>query len=89
MGYYINPKNESKETWLHSNGRLVTLVEVKDHQAKDNDELVVCLVDNGPFTAAGIAYDDEERNAFLYPDPRPKNWYMVKRELLREWCSII
>lgn len=43
----------------------------------------VCLVDNGPFTAAGVAYDARELNAFDQPnDFRPKFWFKVPREKL-------
>jgi hypothetical protein len=83
MGYYINPTNMSKEQWLRENGVEVPKPIAKHHPA--GDELVVCLVDNGAFTAAGIAYDDGERDAFMYPDSRPMRWYLVKRELLKEW----
>lgn len=83
MGYYINPKNMSKEEWLKQNGTMVEPNHAKAHTA--GDKLVVCLVDNGMFTAAGIAYDDRERDAFFYPDGRPKMWYLVDKALLAEY----
>jgi hypothetical protein len=80
MGYYINPKSITKERWLTEHGRLITLAEAKAHTVGDN--VVVCLVDNGVFTAAAICYSDRERNVFAEPDGRPKRWYLVSRELL-------
>lgn len=84
MGYYIDPKDGTKESWLHENGKLIKNSEVKEHNA--GDQVLVCLVDNGFFTAAGIAYDNRERDAFLIPDPRPKQWYLVDRDLLKQFC---
>jgi hypothetical protein len=82
MGYYINPRDCTKEEWLAKYGTRYTS-SVKAHTTKDgNADVLVCLVDNGPFTAAGIAYSDDERDAFAAPDGRPKLWYLVNRELL-------
>jgi hypothetical protein len=77
MGYYINPKNGTKEQWLAEHGTPITPAVAKAHVT--GDKVVVCLVDNGAFTAAGIGYDDTERNAFAQPDSRPKLWYLVER----------
>jgi hypothetical protein len=62
MGYYINPKGCTKEEWLFQYGQPVPASVAKTHPA--GEKVVVCLIDNGPFTAADIAYDDRERDAF-------------------------
>jgi hypothetical protein len=80
MGYYINPKSSTKEQWLAQHGQPITLGDAKVHPA--GDLVVVCLVDNGPFTAAGICYCDAERDMFVILDGRPKLWFLVSRELL-------
>jgi hypothetical protein len=80
MGYYINPTNGTKEAWLNQYGMLITMADAKLYKA--GAKVVVCLVDNGMFTAAGIAYDDRERDAFAIPDGRRKKWYLVRRTLL-------
>ena len=85
MGYYINPSNMPKEQWLEENGQNVSPKFAREH--KIDGRYLVCLVDNGPFTAAGICYDDRERDAFLIPDQRPKTWYLVSKELLQPFCS--
>lgn len=84
MGYYINPEGESKEAWLKTNA---SAIGARDAQAFDfsGDSLPVCLVDNGLFTAAGIAYDARERDVFIAEDGRNKWWFSVKRELLKPW----
>lgn len=87
MGFYINPKDgRSKEQWLLDHGRGINHDTVRSFDFT-TDELPVCLVDNGPFTAAGIAFDPRERDAFLHPDPRPKQWFAVRRDLLKEFMG--
>jgi len=81
MGYYINPKNgTTKEAWLAEHGMSISEPAAKAHTA--GARVVVCLIDNGWMTAAGIAYDDRERDAFTMLDSRPKSWYLVNREQL-------
>ena len=78
---YINPQFDSKETWLRSNGvRLEKQPLTVDFKA---DFLLVCLVSNGPFTAAGIVHEFRDFLTFTDPiDPRPKTWYAVKKDIL-------
>lgn len=89
MGYYINPKDKSKEECLKVNGNKITHDQAQKHQAGEGGQHLVCLIDNGPFTVAAIAYDDRERDEFLCPDPRPREWYLVPTDKLREWCSFL
>jgi hypothetical protein len=87
MGYYVNPSSTSKETWLQENGTKVPDVLKFDEKPGYRP---VCLVDNGPFTAAGICYDDRELDAFKRPDDwRPKQWFMVPINKLLEICPAI
>lgn len=87
MGYYINPESGSKEDWLLDNGNQVSRQTIQAFSFT-TDELPVCLVDNGWMTAAGIAYDANERDRFmeahLPPDEqRPKAWFLVSKEKLK------
>lgn len=78
MGCYINPKDMTKETWLYKFAK-PTLGPMPITES----EVPVCLVDNGPFTAAAVAYDPRELEAFLVPsDRRPKVWFTATRESL-------
>jgi hypothetical protein len=44
-------------------------------------------VDNGPFTAAAIAYSPEELTYFANPDDcRPKRWFLVDAVDLLSAC---
>ncbi|KKK55786.1 hypothetical protein LCGC14_3071060 [marine sediment metagenome] len=65
MGDYINPPEGTKEDWLEENGELVAA----PSWPPPADMVLVCLVDNGPFTAAAICYDEGEFSEFNAPDP--------------------
>lgn len=80
MGSYINPVNQSKEDWLRSNAKPAETVPQSINEVPEH--LPVCLVDNRMFTAAGIAFDDRELEAFTYPDGRHKTWYWASKEKL-------
>lgn len=86
MGAYINPPDRTKEQWLEENATLMSSTPAsgfyKDTGEPVGEYRLVCLIDNGAFTAAGIAYDKAEYLAFARPDGRPRKWYAVKRELL-------
>lgn len=86
MGYYINPPVGEKERFLQDYGMEVKSAVLSRHDFK-SDYLPVCLVDNGFFTAAAIAYCKDELCRFLNPDGRPKKWYLVRRELLEPYLK--
>lgn len=89
MGCYINPPDQTKEQWLRQNAE-VLLVPPSSCGELAADKLPVCLVDNGSFTAAGVAFDDRELEAFQDPsDPRPKVWFSAPRTLIREVSPLI
>jgi hypothetical protein len=84
MGIYINPPNhQSKEDFLMAKG---TVVEVEEMQLliTDPDDVGVCLVNNGMFTAAVVAHDQREVADFTSPkDDRDKMYFKVPRTDLR------
>ena len=95
MGFYINPSYGTKEEWLLSQGIEVTdptweaLANFVGVQPPDDSGVYVCLVDNGPFRAAGICYSEAEFDAFRMPDAgaqRPRTWYVVPRNKIIEVC---
>lgn len=84
MGLYINPPDKSKEEWLVENGRQIDEFDFVIHPF-GNGNIPVCLVDNGPFTAAGVAYNEVELKAFSDPrDTRRKVFFSVPIEKLVE-----
>jgi hypothetical protein len=82
MGYYINPEHGSKEAWLKEHGEEIRYTEFLTAIETHKDKLPVCLVSNPAFSAAGIAYDQREVDAFARDDGRPKKWYVVSKKLL-------
>ena len=83
MGVYINPQTGSKEQWLASNGeKIIGRVPTLNERA---GYLPVCLVDNGPFTAAAVICSQDELEAFNSPgDWRPRQWFLVESKKLLE-----
>lgn len=84
MTFYINPPEGTKEEWLATHAlQEVRAIPGCFHYDETSDCALVCLVDNGPFTAAAVCYNNDEVQTFLHPDGRPKRWFIVpKRALL-------
>jgi len=85
MGYYINPRNETKEEFLKKNGKSITNILSFRFNDVEPGYLPVVLLDNGHFTAAGICYDEREFLDFIDSnDSRPKTLFVVSIEKLLE-----
>lgn len=87
MGCYVNPKGVSKEEWLQKNATVVYAPGKLPSWETifSSKELPVVWMDNGPFTAAGIAYNEREYKEFTDPtDPRPKQVFKVEIAKLEE-----
>jgi hypothetical protein len=86
MGLYLEPSID-KDQWLNENGTELASSSGKidiNWEDTPGDKVLVCLVDNGYFFAAGVAYNKREMDAFnLEDDTRPKIWYYVDREKAR------
>lgn len=89
MGYYIElPSNINKAGQLirdHNaivrSGRPVTITDLAD------GKVLVCVVQNGMFDAAGIVFSDDELEAFSQPtDPRPRTWLAMDRDEVVRLC---
>ena len=84
MGYYINPKNKTKEEWLLKNAQELTKKEAF-YSIADNKIAILVWINNGPFTACGIAFSEDEFLAFtMESDHRPKKFFVIEREKLKE-----
>jgi len=85
MGLYINPDEVSKEQWLVENGALLMSC---PPSYKQDTRLAVCLISNPMFSAAAVAYSQKELEEFSRSeDPRPRLWYMVEEDKLKEVCG--
>ena len=79
MGLYLQPSD--KQAWVEKHA---VAWDPKDPVSED--EIVLCLVDNGMFYALGAAYDDRELQAMMRPTERPRWYYMTKKETIKPLC---
>lgn len=86
MGIYINPKGQTKESFLLEHGREVPQPNfLQPINPAKSDEVLVCLVKNSFFTAAAVAFDQAELEEFVQPeDKRKKIWYILPKSCLSE-----
>jgi hypothetical protein len=83
MGYYVNPRNESKESFLRREGIVAPHIPKTTWESVPKGFLPVTLINNGAFSAAGIAYCAKELETFTrLDDNRPRQLFMVKIEKL-------
>ena len=84
MGCYINPPDTSKEKWMNIHGK-GPYRKPPEFGSMDG-HLLVCLVRNAFFTAAGIMFSHEEYVEFSRSeDQRPKCWFWVPVLLLEKY----
>lgn len=87
MGFYINPERTvwgTREDWLTVFGEPVPA----PTWPPEPGIVLVCLVDNGPFTAAAVAYCEQEFKEFLpsQNDPRSRTWFAVPKVDVIQVC---
>ncbi|KKN15049.1 hypothetical protein LCGC14_0989820 [marine sediment metagenome] len=83
MGFYINPPNGAKEDWLHERGEPFFNPKWPPSPGKS----IVCLVFNPSFSAAAVAFSEEEFDVFNdVQDPRVKLWYQVPTDAVVAIC---
>lgn len=92
MGAYINPPTMSNEEWLEKNGTKVSAPTPSEPMLiiwglVPEGTLLVCLISNGPFKAAGIAFNKDELEEFMYNDGRHRVWYQVDIDKLHTVSS--
>ena len=93
MGYYIQGPAKGKAAMLVSEHQAVnvtldrpeTFADVPDGQA------MIVVMDNGPFEAAGLCYDEREFVEFTDPgDNRPKQFLHTALDFIsRDWVTAI
>lgn len=89
MGFYLERDDglpRGKADWLVEHADAVELSDSgmlkvsADISTVPEHLMLVCVVDNGPFEAAGIAYDAEERDRFMQDlADRPTRWILVPK----------
>lgn len=83
MSDYINPKNESKEDFLEREAIEICRDDFLDFSFTDLGKTILCLVDNGMFSACAVAYCHEDAVYFAATrDKREKKYYLIDRSKL-------
>ena len=87
MGYYIETGTlKNKVNWILNHCQSSYIISRPESLAAGlvaANLVPVCVVDNGPFEAAVIAYNPEEAKAFNtdpVEDPRPRQWLLIRIE---------
>lgn len=81
MGTYINPSNETKESFLARVG--VPLDDAPEWTEIPTGFAAVCLVRNPGFSAAGVADTPSELQRFVRGmHGRPHQWFLVRNSNL-------
>lgn len=89
MGFYINPKTETKEAFLSRTSPMTREQALAFDGYKTSTHLPVVLVGNPAFTAAAVAFSKTEMRVFTDPmDRRPKIFFLVFKSLLNEDVGI-
>ncbi|GAH39307.1 unnamed protein product [marine sediment metagenome] len=81
MGYYIEvPRNKGKAQQIVElyGGRITP--SPPSFEDITPEEAIICVVDNGPFEAAGLAFNQEELNVFSHMDGRLRTWVIMNRQ---------
>lgn len=84
MGYYIdvpNRKGKAQQIVDLHGGRILPHAPIWGDAGAD--EAIICVLDNGPWEAAGFAYNERELERFAEPDlytqQRPRIWLVMNR----------
>ena len=86
MGLYLEPRVSDKKAWVQNNGVTVGegVGEIDfDIRTVNEDEVLVCNVENFAFDATAVAYNESEFNAFNRPDGRNKTWVIIKKDVAK------
>lgn len=81
MGYYIEvPHNKGKAQQLVELYGAEILSKAPEFWVKGPKQAIICVVDNGPFEAAGFCFSRRELEDFKVPDGRPRTWLLMDRK---------
>lgn len=83
MGYYIEvPKSKNKaQQLIELYGAARVDESLVESVFEAPNTAVICVVDNGPFEAAGFVYNKNELRVFMRPDGRSRIWLVMERGL--------
>lgn len=84
MGFYIEvPENRNKAEQLKKLYHAQMVLRPASVAEIPKDKILVCVVQNGPFDAIGIVFDQRELEDFSETRTgRPRTWMLLDRELV-------
>lgn len=94
MGYYIqvsNPKGKAQQLVDLYSATILPMRPEAFEDVPDNLALI-CVVDNGPFEAAGLCYDRDEFVDFAdtdHGDTRPRQWVLMDKAVANQLSGFI
>lgn len=88
MGYYIEvPEHLNKAEQLVDIYNAVIIPRPNKLSDIPKDKALICVVENGPFDAAGYCFSQDEFDAFKSdygPRQRPRTWLLMDLALTRQ-----
>ena len=84
MGYYIPGPALGKARYIKEEHGGEVIEQPDSFRDIPSGKALICVVDNGPFEAAGYAFSEREFQAFKDPDGRQKIWMVMDDSLARE-----
>ncbi len=85
MGYYIEVDEPKHVTLVRKYGAKV----LQQPKYLDDGQVTICVIDNGPFRAAGICYNESEFQSFAFPDDRPRVWLSLPAATVFQLCPYV
>lgn len=85
MGYYIETTKSPLNKAAQLQAEFSQIKRLSGPIPTTSTDVTVCVVENGFFDAAAIAYDARELEAFCQPtDHRPKTWLSVPTPVIEK-----
>lgn len=83
MGAYVNPQNESKEHFLEREAQEIQWDNKPTFEQVPEKYMLVVLVENSGFTAAGIAFSKREYEIMTDPnESRRRRLFLIEEKKL-------
>ena len=77
-GFYIQGPSKGKVAMLETKFAGVVVPQPSNLSKIPVGKALICVVDNGPFEAAGYCFNQHEFEIFTIPqDTRPKTWVII------------
>ena len=89
MGFYIEGPAKGKVSFITVEHGGMVISEPKSFKDVPEDLGLICVVDNGPFEAAGYAFNEREFDCFRVPDGRPRTWMTMEKKSVEKLTGYV